>query len=170
MWKNLGKYIKEERLRQGLNSSELAQLMGYKNINRGMRRILDLEREGMVHPEVLKKIIKALNLDQKVIDYVVQQDKEQHEREFQEWVNTPIDMHLTVKLLPAIYANFDVPADIESEEEIIEFACDKAKELRCMLWLVLSRKENIHIDNEGKVISRNVVTKDRSFLPFVKIM
>ena len=43
---NLAKYIKQERIKQGLNYAELSRLMGYKNLNRGMRRIIDLEREG----------------------------------------------------------------------------------------------------------------------------
>ena len=37
--------------------------MGYTNINSGMRRIIDLEREVIVNPEVLGKIIEALELD-----------------------------------------------------------------------------------------------------------
>ncbi len=143
--------------------------MGYKNVNRGMRRIIELEREGIVHPEVLKKMIHALNLDQEMIDKLIRQDKEQQEREFQKWVNTPIKMHLTIRWMASVYGHCNIPAEIQSEEEAIKYACEKAKELKCMLWLVLSRKENIHINNEGQIISRNVVTRDRSFLPFMAL-
>ncbi|RQD73442.1 MAG: hypothetical protein D5R97_09355, partial [Candidatus Syntrophonatronum acetioxidans] len=79
MWYNLGRYVKKERLKKGLNSSELAHFMGYKNINRGMRRILSLEREGEVHPEVLKKLIEALNLSQEKVDEQIKKDKEQRD-------------------------------------------------------------------------------------------
>ena len=170
MWHSLGRYVREERVKQGLNSSELAQLMGYKNINRGMRRILDLEREGEVHPEVLKKLIKALNLNQEIVDEHIKKDKEQRDKEFQEWVNTPIKKHLIIRWMPAVYGEREIPEEIQTEEEVIQYACDKAKELKCMLWLVLSRKENIHISKGGQIISRNTVTKDRSFLPFTQIL
>ena len=63
MTTNLSGYIKEERVKQGLNYAELSWKMGHTNINRGMRRIIDFEREGMVHREVLEKIIEALELD-----------------------------------------------------------------------------------------------------------
>ncbi len=41
---NLAQYIKQERIKQGLNYAELSRKIGYTNINRGMRRIIDLER------------------------------------------------------------------------------------------------------------------------------
>ena len=169
MWYNLGRYVKKERLKKGLNSSELAHFMGYKNINRGMRRILSLEGEGEVHPEVLKKLIEALNLSQEKVDEQIKKDKEQRDKEFQEWVNTPIKKHLIIRWMAAMYGMLDIPEGIQSEEEVIKYACDKAKELKCMLWLVLSRKENIQINKEGEVLSRNEFTIDRSFLPFTAI-
>ena len=57
MTTNLSRFIKEEREKQGLNYAEVSKKMGYKNLNKGMRRIIDLEREGVVHPEVLDRIV-----------------------------------------------------------------------------------------------------------------
>jgi hypothetical protein len=37
-----------------------------------------------------------------------------------------------------------------------------------MVWLVLSRKENIHIDRDGNIKSRNIETVDCSWLPGAK--
>jgi len=45
---NLSRFIKEERVKQGLNYAEVSKMMGYTNVNKGMRRIIDLEREGVV--------------------------------------------------------------------------------------------------------------------------
>ncbi len=44
MVKLTGKYLKEERLKQGLNTAEVARLMGYKYVSKGMNRIIELER------------------------------------------------------------------------------------------------------------------------------
>jgi len=89
---NLSRFIKEEREKQGLNYAEVSKMMGYKNINKGMRRIIDLEREGVVHPEVLEKIISALDLDQDYIDALVLKDRQEYEEEFEKWLSEPIDV------------------------------------------------------------------------------
>jgi len=39
-----------------------------------MRKIIDLECGGTVHPEVLEKIIAALELDRTYIDQLIQED------------------------------------------------------------------------------------------------
>jgi len=57
---------------------------GEKNYNKGMKRIFDLELEGIVPPEVLDKIINTLELDREYIDQLIQEDKEQQRREFEE--------------------------------------------------------------------------------------
>jgi len=161
----LGSYLKGERLKQKLNTAQLAEKIGYRNINKGMRRILDLEREGEAHCEVLEKIIDALELDRTYIDQLIQEDKEQQRREFEEWVNTPIDWHLIIRWMPAVYGEREIPGNIKTEEEAIEYAKSVAGKLKLMVWLVLSRKENLRIDADGSIKSRNEVTLDSSWLP-----
>lgn len=56
-----------------------------------MRRIIDLEREGKVHSEILKIIIEALELDQDKVDELIHLDKEKLEQAFEEWVNEHFD-------------------------------------------------------------------------------
>ena len=108
---NLASYIKQERIKQGCNYAEVSKKTGYVNINRGMRRIIDLEREGIVHPEVLEKIIDALELDKEYIYQKIQEDKDQHQKEFEEWVNTPIKWYLVIRWIPAVYGEKDIPGD-----------------------------------------------------------
>ena len=57
-------------------------MMGYININRGMRRIIDLEREGVVHPEVLEKLVVALNLDREYVNALIKNNRQEREEEF----------------------------------------------------------------------------------------
>jgi len=45
---NLAQYIKQERIKQGLNYAELSRKMGYINVNRGMRRIIHIDRDGTI--------------------------------------------------------------------------------------------------------------------------
>ena len=169
MTTNLSRFIKEERENQGLNYAEVSRKMGYTNLNKGMRRIIDLEREGLVHPEVLEKIIDALELDKEYVDILIQKDWEQEKREFEEWVNTQIDWHLIIRWMPAMYGDREIPEYIKSEDEAIEYAREVAREYKSMVWLVLSRKENIHIYPDGSIRSRNKVTMEHSWLPFTRI-
>ena len=166
MTTKLAGYIKQERLKKRLNYADLSRLMGYKNINRGMRRIIDLEREGKAHPEILKKITEALGLVEDIVDELIQQDKEEQQREFEEWVNaSPMRWHLIIRWIPAVYGERDIPDNIKTEDEAIEYAVGVAKELKSMIWLVLSRKVNIHIDENGDIKSRNEATLDNGWLP-----
>ena len=169
MTTKLAGYIKQQRERQRLNYAELSRKMGYSNINRGMRRVIDLEREGIYHPEVLEKIIDALELDQEYIEQLIEEDKEQQRQEFEEWVNTPIKWHLIIRWMPAVYGEREIPGYIKSEEEAIDYAREVAREYKSMVWLVLSRKENIHIYPDGCIRSRNEVTRDFINLPYAEI-
>ena len=165
----LTKYIREQRVKQGFNYAELSRKMGYSNINRGMRRVIDLEREGIFHPEVLEKIIDALELDQEYIEQLIEEDEEQKRREFEEWVNTPIKWHLIIRWMPAVYGERAIPGYLKTEDEAIDYAREVAREYKSMVWLVLSRKENIHIYPDGSIKSRNEVTRDFINLPYTEI-
>ena len=169
MTTNLSRFIKEERIKQGLNYAEVSKKIGYKNINKGMRRVIDLEREGVVNPEVLDRIVDALELDQVYVDQLIQEDKELQKREFEEWVNTPIKWHLIIRWMPAVYGEREIPGYIKTEQEAIDYAKSFAREKKLMLWLVLSRKVNYHIDAGGNIKSMYEVTKDFINLPYAEI-
>jgi hypothetical protein len=166
---NLAQYIKQERVKQGINYAKLSRKMGYTNVNKGIRRVVDLEREGKVNNEVLEKVVDVLKLDKTHIDQLIHQDKDYQQREFEKWANTPIKWHLIIRWMPAVYCEREIPGYIKTEEEAIEYAVSVAKECSSMVWLVLSRKENIHIDKDGNVKSRNEITQDFMNLPYVDI-
>ena len=168
MVSKLARYVKQERIEKRLNYAQISRLMGYRNINKGMRRIIDLEREGKADPHILKTITVALELDKDKVEELIHLDKEQ-QREFEAWINTPIKWHLIIRWIPAVYGGRDIPGYIKDEEEAIEYACSVAKEYKSMVWLILSRKENIHIDEDGNIKSRNEVTFDKSWLPSVEV-
>ena len=150
----LGSYIKGKRLKQKLNTAQLAQKIGYCNINKGMRRILDLEREGVAHPALLKKIVDVLKLDACHIDSLIREDREANEAEYKRWLNEPIDMYYTIRMMPTIYLSYDLPAEIKSEEEAIAYVTDIAKDKKCLAWLSFSRRDIVFIDKSGGVTGR----------------
>jgi hypothetical protein len=96
-------------------------------------------------------------------------DEEERLREFEAWINIPIKWHLIIRWMPAVYGERDIPGYIKTEDEAIEYAKEVARELKFMVWLVLSRRENIHIDRDGTIKSRNEETIDCSWLSFTSI-
>jgi len=139
----LGSYIKGERLKQKLNTAQLAIKIGYKNVNKGMRRISALESEGVFNPGLLKKIVDVLNLDADFIDSLIRKDREACEEEYERWLNEPVKMTYTIRAMPAIYLTYDLPAEITSENGAVVYVSDIAKDSKCMAWLNLSRRGSI---------------------------
>ena len=169
MTTKLSGYIKQERVNQGLNFGELAKLMGYKNISRGMRRAIDLEREGVVHPEVLEKIIKALELDRNIIDRYIKEDNEQKRREFEEWLSEPIQPYYILRIIPAIYQSYDLPGNFSTEEEAAEYVAGIAKEKQKKALLCLSRREKISINEKGEIMGKIKTTIENAHYPYTRI-
>jgi len=151
---NLAQYIKQERVKQGLNYAELSRKMGYTNINRGMRRIIDLEREGIVSSTLLKKVVEDLKLDAGYIDSLTMKDSEAYKAEYEKWLNDPVKMYYTIRVMPTIYLSYDLPSDIKTEDEAIAYVSDVAKNKKCLAWLNLNRREIVFIDKSGEVTGR----------------
>ncbi len=169
MVKLTGKYLKEERLKQRLNTAELARLMGYKNVSKGMNRIIDLERENIIIPEVLKRIVDALNLDHDHVHSLIRKDRDEDKRKFEEWVNKPIKMYYIIRLMPTIYLSFEMPTNINTEEEAVEFVAGIAKEKHNKCWVVLSRREKVYITEDGEVGGKIEAFYDDEDYPYVRV-
>ena len=165
----LSRFIKEERVKQGLNYAEVSKIMGYTNINRGMRRVIDLEREGIVHPDVLEKIADALNLDRDHINASINKDRQDQEEEFEKWVSEPIQPYYILRIIPTIYQSYDLPINFPTEQQIINYVAGIAKEKQKKALLCLSRRENISINEKGEVTGRFKTTMENVNYPYTRI-
>jgi transcriptional regulator with XRE-family HTH domain len=154
MLKSLGIYIKQRRIELGLNTAELALKIGYTNPAKGMNRIIKLERDGIVHPDLLKKLIDVFKLDEDIVNKLISKDREAYEAEFERWVNEPVKMKYTVRLMPAVYLSYDLPSDIKTEDEAINYATVIAKEKSNLAWLELDRRTTIFINELGEMIGK----------------
>jgi len=169
MTTKLAGYIKKERLKQGLNYAEVSQMMGYKNLNKGMRRIIDLVREGVVDPEVLDRIIDALDLDQDYIDALVLKDREEYEEKFEKWLSEPIEPYYTLRMMPCIYLSYDLPGNLSTENEAEEYVAKIAKEKQVKAWVNLSRREKIYITEKGEIRGKIKTTIENVSYPYTRI-
>ena len=166
MTSHLGKYVRRQRERQGLNRGQLARSLGYRNISKGVRRILDLETQGSCAARLWARVQDVLGLDQSDIEHAASQDW----ADYQAWLDQPVPMELVLKLIPAVYLNVRLPAEARSDEVKAEtYACEVAEARKLKACLVVSRRLSIWINEKGEVYSRTSPSLDRANRPYMEL-
>jgi hypothetical protein len=167
---NLGSFIKAERLKHGLTLGRLARLVGYHNINKGARRIACLEKTGStMPPDLLVKVVDALGLDWTLVERLAEEDRRERLRAWEAWVNEPTPMHLVVRLMAAVYARRELPAEVTTQEQAETWACTFARQHRCQVCLVLSRRWSVWIDADGQIQARTEARTGEPNMPFMQV-
>ena len=167
--KNLfGQYVKDSMKRKGLTRGQLAAVMGYKNIDKGCRRLLEVETGEFPDEIFLEKLIDALELDpEKAWGYLLAMENEA-EIEFAKWQKNPVPMRIIVEnvsgtwmgaMIAAVHDRIKIPVHVVSEEEATDYACHVARDKGLALRLILNRRWSLLINKDGKVISRSETTK-----------
>jgi transcriptional regulator with XRE-family HTH domain len=165
MINKLGEFLRDERLRQGLLLDELARLVGYRNVNKGMRRITALEQTGTGKADLLVNVASALNLDWAVVEELAEEDHQDRLREWDRWVNQPVPIHMVVRLMACIYCKTPLPEWVTTPEQAEAWASEFAREHRWRVCLVVSRRLSVWIDAFGLVEARTTSTPGIPNLP-----
>ena len=166
MRSHLGKYVRCQRERQGLNRGQLARSLGYRNIAKGIRRIQDLEIQGACEARLWEKIQHILCLNSDEIERTAKEDW----ADYQAWLDEPVPMELVVRLIPAVYLNVRLPEEASSDEAKAEaYACGIARERNRKACLVVSRRLSIWIDKKGDVTSRSRPSLGRANRPYSQV-
>ena len=76
MKSRVGRYFRAKREARGLTVESVATLLGYRNIRKGVHRLLRLELEGIGSDNLLFRYTATLGLDYKTIFKLVKQDAE----------------------------------------------------------------------------------------------
>jgi transcriptional regulator with XRE-family HTH domain len=167
---NLSSHFKAQRLARSLNLGDLARLVGYRNIGKGMNRILRFEREDIVKEDLLLKIAGALGIDWATVEQLADQDRQEHIQAWNKWADEPVPMELVIRLMPAIYSPRPLPAEITTPEAAEVFACDLARQLHKKICLVVSRRKSVWINEDGIVENRTEASPFRGpNMPWMQI-
>lgn len=165
MESHLGRYVEENRRKSGLSRQKLAGLTGYKNLNKGARRIEQLEKEGICDPNLFQRIVAVLDLDPKKIEAKVESDQ----RDFEAYLDEPVPMEMIVRLMAAVYARHPLPEDVKTQAEAIEYAVDYAKKHHMKVCLVLSRRYSYWIDESGNGFMRQTRQESPMNAPYMRV-
>ena len=139
---HLGDLFRQTRKSLGLSPTGIAQLAGYKNIDKGIRRYLQIE-EGhnlFPHQEVLERFRQALNID--VSDIVMAQSLDFEELE------KPIQPYIVHRIFAGLHSRLDLPADCTVDLGLLT-AKALAEKLKVRMCLVLSKIRCIYVDPDG---------------------
>lgn len=144
---HLSKYFKKRRIEMGLKTGQLARLVGYRNLSKGIRRITEFETTGAVHPVLFQKLTAALEVEQETIKRLLKNDYGDWSR----WADEPVMPYLVLRIMPAFYTQLNLPESVCSTKEAERFASITARRYHKKCCLVLSRRISIWIDADGMI-------------------
>lgn len=165
----LGAFMRAERIRRGWTLGRLARLVGYRNLNKGARRIACLERTGAATPDLLGKVADALHVDRTTVERLAEEDRLERLRAWEAWANEPTPMHMVVRLMAAVYARKALPAEVTTQEQAEAWANTFARSHQCRVCLVVSRRLSVWIDARGEVEARTEARPGQPNVPFMQV-
>jgi transcriptional regulator with XRE-family HTH domain len=166
MTTHLSRFFRQRREARKLSFGDLARRLGYKNISKGSNRVIKFERDARIQPDLFRKLVAVLEISVEDIRRCVEADKAQWEA----WADEPIEPHLVVRVMCAVYSTKRIPVELQSSQAAMEeFASAFAKERKWRVWLVLSKRTRVWFDEKG---ARTGVTEDtfeESFGPYMRL-
>ena len=169
MRSRLAHYFQNARSQRGLSRVELARLVGYQNVTKGCNRIQKFEERGEIHADLLRKLAVVLGIDGDTINDLIEQDRREFEREWNEWADVPIRPYLIIRLIPAFYKSQRLPDDIESIHEAEIIAADAARRWGKKVCLVWTRRCSVWFDSDGNVQSRTETVPGETSIPYMRM-
>lgn len=143
-----GHFLQNRRKTLKLTRKELALKMGYRNISKGIRRIIDVEN-GIIIESIISKLMVALEIPEK--DRIICNEKEQSY--IQDYVNKLPEFKpkLLYRAMACVYIPMEIPPDLQSIEDVIIFASDYARERKAFCCLELDYNLRYYINKEGGI-------------------
>ena len=166
---HLGNFFHNQRLLMNLSLGQVARLVGYRNVNKGARRIIRLEQQGDCPQYLLAARVAALGIDLPTIERLIEEDTQEHLRAWEAWVSEPVPMQLVAWYMAAVYGRVKLPEEITTPKQAEAFACEYAKQHGRKVCLAISRRHSVWIDKDGQVNARTEATPDDCNVPFMRL-
>ena len=132
----------------------MAKLLGYKSLPGGANKIIYFEERGIIKPDLMQRLAMVLGIDEATISKLAEEDRREQFERWITWANHPIRAYVSVKLLPAVYTQEQVPLRMIHDQEAMErFAAQLARKWKAQAMLVLSRRISIHFSAKGEKLS-----------------
>lgn len=163
---HLAVYLKQERLRWRMTLGQMAALLGYANLSKGARRIMEFERTGVATPlDLPLRMAEILGVESATVKALIQRDY----ADWQAWLNEPVPMRLVIRIMAGVCAEVRLPSSVATTEEAEAYARQFAKAHRVKACLAISRRVSVWIDECGEVVERTEAQPHYSNVPYMQI-
>lgn len=169
MSNHLGDYIKARREQLGLRRSEVARLLGYENVSKGSARLHSVEESRWISRDFLVRLVGVLHLEPRVVQDLIDRDRQEYIAAWETWVNEPTPMHAAIRHVPGFFAGIDLPDTVTTPEQAVAWAVETAKRLNKKVVLVVSRRVSWTIHEDGRADGPFNATPDSSGMPWMAL-
>ena len=159
----LGELIRDARQHQRLTPQDLARRLGYRNLNKGARRLERLERTGIEVPAFIEELAAAVGCDQVQVADLTARDDVARRLAFEAWLSLPQPLALYRNAV-GLAIGAAIPDGL-TEEEAIAYAINLQRKEGLRMSLVLDRRRSIWIEEDG-AHHLTQTTMDRPNSPF----
>ena len=144
MTTHLAEHLSRRRQEKGLSAAQLAKLLGYMNVARGIRRIETFEKTGDIHPTVLAKLAAALDVDRTTMNRLAYAD-------YRDWfaaISKPIVPRVGRRILFGGGLR-RLPKHVRSVAEMEQYAAEFARKCKMDVCLILNRRIKVWFSSDG---------------------
>lgn len=173
MASHLSRFFRSRRQELKLSLGDAARLLlketGSSNVNKASRNIDSFENTGFTSPELLIDLANALQIGERQVTDLIEQDREEIRKKWEEWADTPITPHFVVREMATIYCERSLPESVKTLEEAWAYVDEYAKQNKQLVWLVWSNRIK-YFGNEDGLSSEPIdCSPDNSGLPITVI-
>jgi transcriptional regulator with XRE-family HTH domain len=166
MQSELGELFRRTRVSLGLTLQDLGRRIGYRNLNKGARRLDHLERDGVEAEEFVARAAVALGIDAQQVADTMTSDGVARRAEFDAWLQVPQPMALYGY---AVGITFGLPLpEGLTDEQAIAHAVALQRERRVRVCLVLHRRRSLWISLDGAQRLTNA-SPDHPNIPYTTV-
>lgn len=169
MRSQLAQHFQSIREQNGLSLAQLSRMIGYTNATKGCNKILKFEQRGEIHADLLRKLADALGIADSTIDALIEEDRQRFFKLWNEWANQPIQPHLVIRWIPAVYQSKELSESVKTLEEAERVAAETARHWRKRVCLVWSRRQSVWLDEEGKITTRTEAAPGVANVPTMRL-
>jgi hypothetical protein len=138
----MANHYRNRRLGIHLSLTQLARMVGYKNVSKGYRRIDVFERTGACHPILFAKLTELLGIDERTRNRLEYED-------YKEWLAMPANPPTPYLLRTGLRGCLGLPEDATTVTEMERYAAGYARRHRTNVCLVLDNRIAVRFAPDG---------------------
>ena len=166
---HLGSFLKARREERGWTLGETARHLGYTNVSKGARRVHLMEEGESAAHDLLAKLVPLLGIEPGQVEELIAQDRREHVAAWERWADEPAPVQIIVRCIPGVFGNHSVPAELKTPEEAVAYAQEYARRVGKKVFVVLSRRLTVSINDDGQVTGRLEATPDSDPRPAMRV-